>query len=168
MGSPGAIAAAKHQGRSTRPTPLPPSSPLLALAKQATVSGGMLPDCVFSPAVPNTYLAGCDGLNCASYGTLSAALAVCVSDDFCGGVTSQAGGAGPWEVRAGNSPLTSPTGEVSYYITNTAACRPPPPPISPDPVWRQRGAAAYEGVNRTVPGAIWSFQGWASECACRS
>lgn len=36
-----------------------------------------------------------------------------------------------------------------------------PPPIQPDPVWMIRGAAAYEGLNRTDPDAQWSFQGWA-------
>ena len=28
-------------------------------------------------------------------------------------------------------------------------------------MWRARGAAAYAGVARTDPDAIWSFQGWA-------
>jgi len=34
-------------------------------------------------------------------------------------------------------------------------------PVLPDPTWLRRGAAAYGGLNRTDPDAIWSFQGWA-------
>ncbi len=144
----------------TTPRALPASafpSPLPGLS----ADGLDLPACAWSALVPGTYLAGCDAANCASYATLDAAQAACVADTTCGGLTSAPNGQPPWEVRAGNAPLASPSGEASYYITNYADCRPPPPPITPDPVWMERGAYAYMGLNRTVPGAVWSFQGWA-------
>lgn len=120
-----------------------------------------LPACQWSAIQPNTYLAGCDHTNCASYNTVAEAEAACIADFECGGITSGANGATPWELRAANSPTASPSGEASYYLLNPTACRPPPPPITPDPIWRERGAAAYAGLNRTDPDAIWSFQGWA-------
>ena len=48
-------------------------------------------------------------------------------------------------------------------MTDGPACHPPlpPKPIVADPTWVRRGAAAYGGLNRTDPDAIWSFQGWA-------
>lgn len=53
--------------------------------------------------------------------------------------------------------MTSPSGETSYVITNALECH----PIVADSAWLERGAAAYMGLNRTDPDAIWSFQGWA-------
>ena len=91
---------------------------------------------------------------------MALAIAACDADPGCGGITSQGGGAAPWETRAGPSVNGSPNGEVSYAITNLAQCH-PPPPVVPDAVWRERGAAAYAGVARTDPQAVWSFQGWA-------
>lgn len=58
-------------------------------------------------------------------------------------------------------PAGSPSGEASYIISNAAACRPPLGPITPDPVWGERGAAAYSGLARSDPQATWMFQGWA-------
>lgn len=134
----------------------PPPQPR-SLAGAATA----LPACVFSAAQPNTYLAGCDATNCAAYGTLADAQAACLADVTCGGVTQSAGGKAHYELRQGDVPQTSPDGETSWYVTNAAACRPPPPPVTPDPVWRERAVAAYAGLTRTVPNATWYFQGWA-------
>jgi hypothetical protein len=36
-----------------------------------------------------------------------------------------------------------------------------PAPLPVDTMAFKRGAAAYQGLNRTDPDAIWSFQGWA-------
>jgi len=131
-----------HQPRSPPAIiPVPPVSPL--------------PSCQWSPNVPDTYLAGCAADNCAQHPTLAAAQAACVADITCGGVTnSQAS----WQCRLSSTPKASPAGESSYYITNAALCR---PSVQPDPAWVARGAAAYAGVARTDPDAIWSFQGWA-------
>jgi hypothetical protein len=65
---------------------------------------------------------------------------------------------GAWEIRSSSTPSASPVGESCYYITNAATCR---PPVPVDPSWVARGAAAYAGLTRTDPQAIWSFQGWA-------
>ena len=131
-----------HQPRSPPAIiPVPPVSPL--------------PSCQWSPIVPDTYLAGCAADNCVQHPTLAAAQAACVADITCGGVTnSQAS----WQCRLSSTPKASPAGESSYYITNAALCR---PSVQPDPAWVARGAAAYAGVARTDPDAIWSFQGWA-------
>ena len=118
-----------------------------------------LPACTFSAPQVGYYLAGCDSTNCASYSTLAAAEAACSADTTCGGITSPAGGKGPFEIREGSTPMQSPDNEVSWTITNPTQCRPPPPPLKPDPVWRERGAAAYAGLTRTVPNATWYFQG---------
>ena len=74
----------------------------------------------------------------------------------------------------------SPGGtETSWLIINAGApsCHPPVPtkpptpaptftpgkpwPVTPDAAWEKRGAAAYAGLSRTDPDAVWSFQGWA-------
>jgi hypothetical protein len=139
---------------------LPQPRRVAAAAAPAPVSGD-LPACVWSALLPATYLAGCDQTACKSYPTLSAAQAACVADVTCGGITSQAGGVAPWQLREGNEPMASPDNEASYYVTNAADCRPPPPPITPDPVWMLRGKAAYAGLTRTAPNATWFYQGWA-------
>jgi hypothetical protein len=113
------------------------------------------PACAWSPLLNNTYLAGCDGEKCESYPALGAAQAACVADATCGGVTLTGGA---WQLRAGTQPLASPVGESALYITNFAACR---PAVQPDPSWVARGAAAFAGLTRTDPAAVWSFQGWA-------
>ena len=118
-------------------------------------SGVTLPTCQWSALQPNTYLAGCDNEKCKSYAALADAQADCLADVSCGGVTFTAG---HWEVRADNAPTASPAGESSYYIVNAAVCR---PGLQPDPSWVARGAAAYAGLTRTDPDAVWSFQGWA-------
>lgn len=152
-GSPGYEAAMAAQGRHGRAGSRAPTA-------QLPTSSSSLPACQWSTAQPDTYLAGCDDTNCISYDNLAAAQAACLADYECGGLTGDSAGS-TWQLRAGNSPMTSPSNEQSYYITNYNACRGPPPPIVPDAVWMERGAAAYMGLNRTDPDAIWSFQGWA-------
>jgi hypothetical protein len=95
--SPGAIAAAAAQGR------VPASASLLAPAPQAA-----LPACTWSSLQSDTYLAGCDATNCATHPTAAEAQAACIADPTCGGITSQANGAAPWELRLGSSPTASP------------------------------------------------------------
>lgn len=92
------------------------------------------PNCTWSPALPNKYLPGCAAppdppgargatasVNCINYPTLGQAQAACAADAHCAGVTSQNGGVPPWELRR-DPPTASPLGEISYAITNAAAC----------------------------------------------
>lgn len=109
--------------------------------------------------MPNMYVAGC-AQNCKSFAAVADAQAACAADATCGGLTSQPNGVGPWELREGTSAAGSPSGEAAYVITNALACH-GDPPIVPDPMWMIRGKAAYDGLARTDPQAIWSFQGWA-------
>lgn len=127
------------------PTPAP-ARPPLAPPLDA-------PACTWSSALLNTYLAGCEQ-GCESFATVAAAQAACAADSNCGGVTVPGGGGRP-QLRAGTTPMPSPDNETSYVITNSALCH----PIVPDSQWILRGAAAYEGLNRTDPLAVWSFQG---------
>jgi hypothetical protein len=112
------------------------------------------PACTWSALQADAYLAGCDD-NCKAFDVLADAQATCIADLGCGGVTYNEN---KWELRAGNQPLQSPAGESTYYITNFNECR---PAVQPDPAWVARGAAAYAGLTRTDPAAVWSFQGWA-------
>jgi hypothetical protein len=124
---------------------VPPQAPSLA---------PYLPTCTWSGLLTDTYLAGCEQ-NCKAFAMLADAQAACVADNNCGGITytdSQ------WQLRAGFQPQQSPSQEQSYAILNFAQCR---SAATPDPTWIARGAAAYAGLNRTDPDAIWSFQGWA-------
>ncbi len=155
-GSPGALAAAKERG-SVRDF-WAKHGPKKPVVDRDALD---LPNCTWSTIQNDTYLADCDITNCASYPTVQQAMTACIADWECGGITSQAGGQAPWELRQSNTPAGSPSNEATYYITNLAACRGPAPPITPDPVWMERGAAAYMGLNRTDPDAVWSFQGWA-------
>ena len=132
----------------------PPSSRIESHAPATPVSPAAPPACSWSALAPNTYLAGCTQ-QCKSFTALADAQAACVADPDCGGVTYDHTA---WELRAESNPQTSPVGESSYYITNVAACRGVPPP---NPSWVARGAAAYAGLARTDPAAVWSFQGWA-------
>eukprot|EP01127_Copromyxa_protea_P020347 TRINITY_DN6809_c0_g1_i1.p1 TRINITY_DN6809_c0_g1~~TRINITY_DN6809_c0_g1_i1.p1 ORF type:complete len:867 (-),score=166.22 TRINITY_DN6809_c0_g1_i1:45-2645(-) len=111
-----------------------------------------LPDCQFAKA-ENSYLAGCF-LNCQEFPTVEEAMKECVKHVDCGGITVTSGKA---QLRSGTTPRASPDGETSYYITNGLDCH----EIVADPMWKLRGAAAYAGITRTDPDAIWSFQGWA-------
>lgn len=112
------------------------------------------PPCQWSQAIQNTYLAGC-AQQCKSFDTLAEAMAACAMDGGCGGVTVPNGGRP--ELRMGISPLESTAHETSYYITNEFKCHQMPP----DAVWTETARAAYGGLARTDPEAIWSYQGWA-------
>jgi len=116
------------------------------------------PACTWSPLQADAYLADCDD-KCKVFPTVDAAKVACAADQACGGITSH-GATSSWELRGSSTPAKSPSGDSSYYITNAATCH-APPPIPTDPEWLLRGKAAYEGLNRTDPDAIWSFQGWA-------
>lgn len=76
--------------------------------------------CTWSPLLTDAFLPGCagGGSSCSSFATLELAQAACAADYSCGGVTSQPGGVAPWETRAGSKPSPSPSGELSYIITN--------------------------------------------------
>eukprot|EP00756_Hemistasia_phaeocysticola_P064325 Hpha_TRINITY_DN7710_c0_g1::TRINITY_DN7710_c0_g1_i1::g.85521::m.85521/K01205/NAGLU; alpha-N-acetylglucosaminidase len=114
----------------------------------------LLPSCEWSGEMPGKYLAGCCQ-KCFAYKALADAQSSCLQDTSCGGITQTSRG---YELRAGSKPSTSPGNETSWVITNPTDCRPQP---DADPLWERRGAAAYEGLNRTDPDAVWSFQGWA-------
>lgn len=151
-------------GRGVDPRVRPPTSRIASHAprtppvvtRSAAPPNTPLPPCQWSTLQPGTYLPGCAGDGCAAHAFLADAQAACGGDDACGGVTNTSG---HWEARAGDAPQPSPGGvEASLYITNAAACR---PAVQPDPAWVARGAAAYAGVARSDPDAVWSFQGWA-------
>eukprot|EP00656_Telonema_subtile_P046113 TRINITY_DN5245_c0_g1_i1.p1 TRINITY_DN5245_c0_g1~~TRINITY_DN5245_c0_g1_i1.p1 ORF type:complete len:881 (+),score=212.00 TRINITY_DN5245_c0_g1_i1:28-2643(+) len=112
-------------------------------------------ECTWSTLAPNSYLAGCVS-KCTPVVDLGQAKAQCAANALCGGLTSSSAD-GPWQLRSASALQPSPSAECSYSITNTAACH----AVPDDPSWTARGAAAYQGLNRTDPDAIWSFQGWA-------
>jgi hypothetical protein len=137
------------------------------------------PPCVFGAAVPGKQLRDC-AQNCRKFATLSAAQSACVADARCGGVRRCVftifccaihsniflfGSAvqvtfsqGNYELRAGIDPKSPDfPDQIAYPIANEYACH----RLDPDPVWMQLGAAAFAGLSRTDPEAIWSFQGWA-------
>jgi len=103
--------------------------------------------------MPNKYVAGCSE-GCKEFDTISDAQTECDKLLDCSGITIAPGGKP--QLRSGEA-ADSPLNETSYVITNSLDCH----NIIPDPIWKQRGEAAYMGVNRTDPDAIWSFQGWA-------
>jgi hypothetical protein len=111
--------------------------------------------CSWSNAIQNTYFAGCDpSEGCKSFSTLASAQSACVASQSCFGVTEHMPGS--WELRGSNVPLNSPSGETSFAIVNVGTCHAP----APDPAWAARGAAAYAGLARSDPDAVWSFQGY--------
>jgi len=122
-----------------------------------SVTGGA-PTCEYS-AETDGYIAGCAADGCKHYDDLPDAQAACNADSSCGGITKTSQGAPTvgWETRSGDTVQDSPIGETSWLITNNAACH----PITDDVMFFKRGVAAYTGLNRTDPDAIWSFQGWA-------
>jgi hypothetical protein len=104
---------------------------------------------------------------CKPWPTAEGAKQMCDGTPWCTGITStkvaqcrQEGAEVCWVLRTGKKVLNSSVGEMSYFITNDAACH-PYEPIVADPMWLKRGTAAYTGLNRTDSDAIWSFQGWA-------
>jgi hypothetical protein len=112
------------------------------------------PACSWSEAVTGFCLPGCDR-DCESFDTVEAAQEACGGDFYCAGITNNS--AGKWELRASGRLQRSLTNECSYYITNEYECH----KMGPDPVWMQLAAAAFAGITRTDPDAVWSFQGWA-------
>jgi len=109
---------------------------------------------------PAKYLAGCS-LDCKSFKDLPSAQAACNAEYSCSGITQTTQAESGYQLRTGSTPLASPRSppENSWLIENsmTAACH----QVEADKSWYARGAAAYSGLNRTDPNAIWSFQGWA-------
>ena len=71
-------------------------------------------------------------------------------------------------MRMANHTQKSPQKEPSdsWLITNRVECRgaapppppPPPPPAPPDAVAAAHSAAAYAGMARTDPKAVWVYQ----------
>jgi hypothetical protein len=112
------------------------------------------PECIWSDAITDSYLPGCDR-NCEAFDTVNEAQQACARDSYCAGITNNT--AGRWELRASVQPQRSTSKECSYYIINEYECH----KMGPDPTWMQLAAAAYSGITRTDPDAVWSFQGWA-------
>ena len=87
-------------------------------------------------------------------------------DTACTGVTLARyahGGQGPYTLRAAERTTLSPPREPSdsWLITNRPACqRPTPPPPPPDAAAAAHSAAAYAGLARTDPAAVWVYQTW--------
>ena len=76
--------------------------------------------CTWSALLPQAYVPGCadGGYPCPQFATLAEAQAACAADFNCGGVTSQSGGAAPWEPRHGTKTVDSGD-ESSYLIANS-------------------------------------------------
>lgn len=139
-------------------------------AARHAAEAGLEPACEWGPVTPDTFSPCCTGSSCYAgcrkFKTADAAKAACVADKHCSAIT---GSGSSWELRSGQTLQKSPNkGESSYLITNAKACGktappgpPPPSPATDLPGWYERGVAAYTGLNRTDPEAIWSFQGWA-------
>jgi hypothetical protein len=62
---------------------------------------------------------------------------------------------GQYQLRASIDPAPSQPNDVAYPIANEYECH----KLPPDSSWMERGAAAFAGLTRTDPDAIWSFQG---------
>mmetsp|Transcript_126804 Transcript_126804/g.370703 ORF Transcript_126804/g.370703 Transcript_126804/m.370703 type:complete len:809 (+) Transcript_126804:82-2508(+) len=72
------------------------------------------------------------------------------------------GGTAPWLSRRGRQPAFAPkqdpaSGDVDEPLL------PETGDVPADPEWVARGAAAFQGLNRTDPDAVWSYQGFAFE-----
>lgn len=126
----------------------------------ASPSNLSLPPCTFSGPMSDTYLADCPGddgetasTGCGSYHTLADAEQACQAVATCGGVTQQYG---EFTIRAGNKPMVSPPGKpsTSWPISNLAECRGPPPS---DQDAAAHSAAAFAGLTRTDPAAVWVY-----------
>ena len=137
-----------------------------AAGSNAKQAAGGTPACTWSREEQG-YIATAACHPCKEWPSANQAKQMCDSTPGCSGITSCNGttpitkGGTAWLLRAGNAVLKSSVHELSYIITNDAACHPPPAPIVADPMWLKRGAAVYTGLNRTDPDAIWSYQGWA-------
>lgn len=115
----------------------------------------MAPQCAFSDILPDSFIYGCSR-DCATFDTAPEAMVACAAEPTCGGVTSGYGGKAPYQLRSGNTASVSPHNETSYRITNMLECH--PPAIDQDAY--ARATAAYTGLNRTDPDAIWVYQTW--------
>ena len=87
------------------------------------------PSCIWSSAIPNTYLAGYVHGKSLSFPTLAKAKAACLKPwniETCGGVVSRRSNA--FEIRGGMKPISAPpaAGEASYVLKNRLECLPPP------------------------------------------
>jgi len=68
------------------------------------------------------------------------------------------GGTAPWLAAAPPPPAGASDGAHGHGQGGLGS----PPGPDPDPAsWHRRGLAAYQGLNRTDPEAVWSYQGWA-------
>eukprot|EP01062_Namystynia_karyoxenos_P058893 TRINITY_DN50349_c0_g1_i1.p1 TRINITY_DN50349_c0_g1~~TRINITY_DN50349_c0_g1_i1.p1 ORF type:complete len:862 (+),score=324.47 TRINITY_DN50349_c0_g1_i1:79-2586(+) len=90
-------------------------------------------DCTYGSELKNSYIPGCSNGKaggCDSEATLAAAEAACSADQHCTGVTHSGG---RYELRGGETPLMSPSGESSWIVTNMADCH--PGYVPPGAVW---------------------------------
>ena len=73
------------------------------------------------------------------------------------------GGTAPWMDARDDAAVTSTATAPTYPTVSGGvfADPPAPTPVTADPAWYRRGVAAYTGLNRTDPEAVWSFQGFA-------
>jgi hypothetical protein len=118
--------------------------------------------CTFSNALNDTQVEGCC-LGCKSFHTLAEAESACSAERSCFGVTLNTDTNG-YELREGSLVKPSKRKKKSWLVTNAGAdgCRAwRPVPISPNPTWIRRGTAAYGGLSRSDPEAVWSYQGFA-------
>tara|TARA_B110000208_G_scaffold190499_1_gene254540 strand:- start:116 stop:1954 length:1839 start_codon:yes stop_codon:yes gene_type:complete len=123
----------------------------------------LLPACVWSSPIKNTYLAGyVAGGHSISFPTLKEAQDACLNMTYvmtCNGVVSRNNGTS-FELRAGLKPIPVPASddEASYLVTNWNACA----KLPPADIWKNRSAAAYSAVTRADgPTARWVYQGYA-------
>ena len=94
-------------------------------------SDGSSPACTWS-GEEHGFVATAACHPCKVWSSVEDAKSRCVGTNRCGGITSTNDGAG-WLLREGTTVLNSTVGEVSYVITNDAACHPPKPIVS-DPL----------------------------------
>eukprot|EP00039_Didymoeca_costata_P009204 m.121502 g.121502 ORF g.121502 m.121502 type:complete len:868 (-) comp14399_c0_seq4:356-2959(-) len=119
--------------------------------------------CQYSAVINMTYIKGCTtGSNrCEEYNTLAEAQAKCDKEMNCGGITLQRG---TYQTRSARETTPSPSNEpsVSWLITNDCHGPPPPPPSPPQPDHDAflHSQAAYHGLTRTDPQAVWVYQTW--------
>jgi hypothetical protein len=80
------------------------------------------------------------------------------------------GGTAPWlDSRSDAAALAGITtlanapslNREDQFAAAAALAAAPPPAVVADPAWYARGTAAYTGLNRTDPDAVWSYQGFA-------
>jgi hypothetical protein len=139
--------------------------------------GAIKPACTFSVAPHNhTYIAGCaphagpsPPQHCDEAETLAAAQMLCQDDANCGGVTYQCNDGKPgciYSTRTARvlTPSPSKMPSTSWLVTNPDECHgpaptpaPPVPPV-PDQTAQKYSQAAYGGMARIDPDAVWVYQ----------